>query len=249
MFKYLDLILGIMSIFYYGYLKVIYGGMAFSGFFIIIGFILIGHHYVKEKIKTHIKFNKIFNILISVMLVSFILGESLLILYPKTNIKDDCDYLMVLGASVKKTTPSLTLKGRLDIAIKYLKESNDDCYIVVSGGKGEDEHISEAEAMKLYLMKNGVLENQIITEDKSTSTYENFKYSKDKIEQHSLKSIENVDVKVVTTDFHSFRSSILAKRNGYNNVTFYTSDSLKQFIPVYYTREFFATIKTIIFDK
>lgn len=146
--------------------------------------------------------------------------------------------MIVLGASVKNTTPSLTLRGRLDKAIKYLYESKDDCYIVVSGGKGSDEKLSEAKAMGNYLVEHGVNKNKIILEDKSTNTYENFKYSKEKIEKNSNKDIKNLNIKVVTTDFHSFRSFILAKVNGYGNVNFCTSKSISKFVPVYYAREF-----------
>ncbi|MCU9810564.1 YdcF family protein [Paraclostridium sp. AKS81] len=95
--------------------------------------------------------------------------------------------MIVLGASVKNTTPSLTLRGRLDKAIQYLDESKDDCYIVVSGGKGSDEKLSEAKAMENYLVEHGVNKDKIILEDKSTNTYENFKYSKEKIEKTVIK--------------------------------------------------------------
>ena len=170
------------------------------------------------------KLKKIIKITFIIFISIFIILESILIFFPKQNLEEDCDYLIILGASVKNTVPSLTLKGRLDKAIEYLKKSKDDCYIVVSGGKGNDEGISEAKAM------------------------ENFKYSKEKIESHSKNDIKNLNIKVVTTDFHSFRSFMLAKKNRYGNVNFYSNKSLNQFIPIYYAREFFATIKTIIFD-
>lgn len=249
MIKYLDLTLGILAILYYVYLKLVYGGIAFSEFFIALGMFLIIYHFIKDKLRGKTRVYKCVKSILAIFISIFIIVESILIFYPKSNIKGNCDYLMILGAAVKRTTPRLTLKGRLDTAIEYLDKSDDDCYIVVSGGKGNGEDISEAEAMKRYLIKNGVDKDKIIIENKSTSTYENFKFSKTKIEKHSKRNISDIKVKVITTDFHSFRSSLLAKRNGYKNTTFYTSNSLKQFRPVYYTREFFATIKTIILDR
>jgi uncharacterized SAM-binding protein YcdF (DUF218 family) len=157
--------------------------------------------------------------------------------------------MLILGTAVKGTTPSLTLQGRLDKALEYLNNTNDDLYIVVSGGQGDGENISEAISMKIYLVQHGISENKIIIEDKSTSTFENFNYSKNKIENHSSKKIENLNVKIVTTDFHSLRSGLIAKRNGYKNITFYSSKSLPQFMPTYSTREFFAFIKTLIFNN
>lgn len=248
MIKYIDILVGILGVCYFSYLELFYGGMAFGSFFLVIGISLIIYHFVKNKIHINEKLKNVIKIFLTIILLIFLIVESVLIFFPKNNEKDKCDYLIVLGASVKNTTPSLTLRGRLDKAIQYLDESKDDCYIVVSGGKGSDEKLSEAKAMENYLVEHGVNKNKIILEDKSTNTYENFKYSKEKIEKNSNKDIKNLNVKVVTTDFHSFRSFILAKVNGYGNVNFYTSKSISKFVPVYYAREFFATIKTMIFD-
>ena len=244
--KNIQFLIGVVSIVYYFYIKFVFGGLAFSEFFLYLGIILIGYNYIKDKILKNYLVNILIKISISIVLTAFILGQTAIIAYPKHNIKGDSDYLIILGASVKKTTPSLTLKARLDSAIEYLSKTNDDCYIVVSGGKGDGEHISEALAMKNYLIENSIDEDRIIVEDNSTNTFENFKYSKGKIEKHSNKNIRDLTIKVVTTDFHSFRSSILAKRNGYNEVTFYTSKSKTSFIPVYYTREFLALAKIML---
>ncbi len=248
MIKFLDLIIGTILIIYYAYLEFMYNGMAFDEFFLFIGIVLIIYHFFKNKVLLNKKLKKIIKMLISIGLAIFLIVESLIAFFPKHNYEDKCDYMLILGAGVKGAKPSLTLRRRLDTAIKYLKKSKGDCYIVVSGGKGSGEKISEAQAMKRYLEKNKISKDKIIMEDKSSSTYENFKYSKEKIEKHSHKSISKVGVKVVTTDFHSFRSFLIAKKNGYGNTTFCTDRSVKQFIPVYYTREFFAVIKSVIFD-
>lgn len=247
MFKYIDILLGILGVCYFTYLELFYGGMAFESFFLVTGILLILYHFLKNKIHMNKKLKNVIKVFIVMGLSVFLIIEAILIFFPKNNMKDKCDYLIILGASVKNTTPSLTLRGRLDKAIEYLDESNDDCYIVVSGGKGSDENLSEAKAMENYLVEHGVRKNKIILEDKSTNTYENFKYSKEKIEEKSNKSIKDLNVKIVTTDFHSFRSFLLAKVNGYENINFCTSKSMNQFVPIYYVREFFATIKTIIF--
>lgn len=242
-----SLIIGIVFIVYYFYIKLVFGGLAFSDFFLYLGIILVIYNYIKEKIKKNLLIYAMLKVFSIIFLIIFIIAESLMIGYPKNNIKDDSDYLIILGAAVKKASPSLTLKARLDASIEYLNKTNDDCYIVVSGGRGNDEHISEALAMKNYLVDSGISEEKIIMEDNSKNTYENFKYSKEKIERHSKKDIKSLNIKTVTTDFHALRSSILSKRNGYKNVTFYTSKSKASFIPIYYTREFFALSKTILF--
>ena len=88
------------------------------------------------------------------------------------------DAVIVLGAAVHGKTPSLTLKKRLDKAVEYHAQ-NPNAVIVVSGGQGAQEDISEAEAMKIYLIENGVKSDKIIKEENATSTYENFKFSKE----------------------------------------------------------------------
>lgn len=243
------LLLSGICVLYYIYLKVVYGGLAFSGSFLVIAAVLAVFQFTKNNIKENKNIYKALKIVMIIVGIIFIIIESLIVLYPKHNYKEQSEYMIILGASVKQNTPSLTLRGRLDTAIEYIDRTNDDLYIVVSGGKGSGENISEALAMKNYLIENGVSEDKIIMEDKSTNTYENFKYSREKIEEHSGKSIEDLNIKVVTTDFHAYRSSILAKRNGFEEVTFYTSNSLTQFKPVYYLRECFALTKSIILDR
>lgn len=238
----ITLILGIIFTIYYFYLKIVFGGISFSEIFLVVGIVLIIYQIFKKKIKEKKVFYRVLKIIISIFLIVFVVTESLIIFYPKNSLESKSGYLLILGASVKKTTPSTTLKGRLDTALKYLK-INDNCYVVVSGGKGSGEKITEAKAMKDYLIKNGIDKNRIIEEDKSTNTYENFKYSKLKIEEHSQRKLSDLKVKIVTTDFHVLRSKILAYRNGYKNTSFYASKSKLSFVPTYYTREFFCIME------
>ncbi|WP_438654326.1 YdcF family protein [Romboutsia sp.] len=227
----------------------IYGGLVFSEFFVILAVGIVVYHFIKDKLKENKLLYKLFKTSLCLLLSLFLIIESMLVFYPKNNTKDKSDYMIILGAAVQNNSVSLTLKGRLDAALTYLDKTNDDLYIVVSGGKGSGENISEALAMKNYLLENGIAKDKILMENKSTNTYENFKYSKDLIESHSNKNLKDLKIKVVTTDFHSCRSSLLAKRTGYKNVTFYTSNSLVQFMPTYYAREFFAFFKTILLDR
>lgn len=228
------LVISILLFTYYLYIKFFYGGLAFSEFFVILAIAIIIYHFIKNKFKENRILYKLFKISSCLLLALFIIIESMLILYPKDNVKDESNYMIILGAAVKNNNVSLTLKGRLDTALDYLNKTNDDLYIIVSGGKGDGENISEALAMRNYLVENGLKESKIIMEDKSTNTYENFKYSKDIILNHSNKTLHDLKIKVVTSDFHSCRSSLLAKRVGFENITFFSNNSLLQFKPAYY---------------
>ena len=98
------------------------------------------------------------------------------------------DVILILGAGIFTETVTPMLASRLDRALKIYKVQSHNCNILVSGGQGPDEPISEALAMKNYLMKCGVSSSSILMESQSSSTYENFLYSKSFINT----SFENV---------------------------------------------------------
>jgi len=250
--KFWDIILGIVLIVYIIAVNVMSSSkIAFSLPIVILGIILILYHFVKINIKENeflIKGFKIIKIFLCIAFICFLGLEFLIISYPKHNEKKD-DYILVLGAGLSnRTTPNGILQGRLDAAIMCIKE-NDTGYIVLSGGQGVDEDLPEADAMSKYLQDRGVNAERIIIEDESRNTNQNFKYSKTKIEKHSQKSLDEINIKIITTDFHAFRSSILAKRNGYVHFDNYSSPTVCYLIPVTYTRESFAVVKSVLFDK
>lgn len=122
------------------------------------------------------------------------------------------EVLIVLGAGIWGDQPSPQLKLRLQAAAILFKK-NPELSVIVSGGQGPDEDISEASAMQAYLIQLGVAEESILLEDQSTSTVENLRFSK--IILDGLK-LDNPSVGIVTTDFHMYRSKMLAKRYGMN---------------------------------
>lgn len=129
----------------------------------------------------------------------------------------DKDFMIILGSKIKSDgTLTPLLKGRVDKAIEFAnkqyEKTKKKIIYIPSGGKGDDETIAEAVAIKNYLLKNGIKENQIIIEDKSTSTIENMKFSKKKIDK------VNKDAKISfsTTNYHVFRSGVIANEQGIN---------------------------------
>ena len=125
----------------------------------------------------------------------------------------DRDYIIILGCGLNKDgTPSPVLAGRIDRALAFWKkqkeETGKEAFFVTSGGQGSDEPVPESASMRIYLEERGVPGEKIIEEDKSTSTLENMKYSREKI--ISL----NPDAKIAfsTTNYHVFRSGLCARR-------------------------------------
>lgn len=213
--------------------------------------LFLGYYFFNKIIKENkfsFKLYRIIKIILFISLVCFIGIESAIISYPKNNEKKD-DYAIVLGAGLDNgRTPNLILSERLDAAIEC-EEDNPNQYIVLSGGQGSDEYVSEAQAMSEYLQEKGIDKEKIILEDRSRNTDENIKFSKEKIEEYSGKSIDKVNVKIITTDYHAFRSNILAKKNGYVNFDNYSSSTVWYFIPSTYIREAFGVVKSAIFDR
>ena len=249
--KFIDVILGTVLILYCIIMNSITSTtIAFSKVLIFVGIILIVFHFARGKIKEIKHFDKIFKVFkvgIVIGIVLFLIVESFIIAYPKKS-ENNADYIIVLGAGLTNGKQvSLTLKDRLEAAITCINEYGNDGYIVVSGGRGEDEDISEAEAMKNYLAEKGIPKDKILMEDKSTSTLENLKFSRNIIEEHGNKDISEFKIKIVTTDFHALRSSILAKKNGYSEVEVYSSDTISYLIPVFYIRESLAVVKDAVF--
>lgn len=123
---------------------------------------------------------------------------------------ENADVVIVLGAGLRGEKPTRVLRNRLDTAIDYLKQ-NPKTVAIVSGGKGEGEHISEAQAMARYLLEAGIPQERCILEDQSTSTKENFQFSGEIITQ--LFGSE-ASIVFVTTDFHIYRAGRVAARQG-----------------------------------
>ncbi len=189
--------------------------------------------------KKHNKLKKFLLILLILAIASFVIVESYIIYTGNTDyIKQDYDYVIILGAKVNGDDVCLALKYRLDKAVEYLNK-NQNVKAVVSGGQGEDEEYPESYVMKNYLIKHGINENRIIEENKSTTTYENF--------YNSFSIIGESKILVVTNDFHMFRAILLAEKVGFEAepLNAKTPDSIKYKM---YLREFPAVFLSYIFN-
>ncbi len=127
------------------------------------------------------------------------------------------DFIIILGCSIRKDgTLYPLLQGRADRAFEFYQKqvakTGKKAVFIPSGGQGEDEVISEGEAIKNYLVNRGIPEEQIIPETASRTTFENMKYSKRIIDERKK------DAKVLfsTTNYHVFRSGMIAASAGLN---------------------------------
>jgi uncharacterized SAM-binding protein YcdF (DUF218 family) len=156
---------------------------------------------------------------VSFLLVSYVIYA---FLYGRMAVDDDADFVVVLGSGLKggtRVTPLLA--NRLErgrevygaiVARSLAAHETADPLLIVSGGKGSDEHLTEAEAMARYLTDRGFPPGRLIREDRSRTTEENLAFSKAIMDQARPGS----RCVIVTSSFHAFRAAIIARRLGVN---------------------------------
>lgn len=231
---------------------IIFGGrVTFAEFYFGLGVLLITLGLIKRKSKKEYilirpgKMRTAIEICFFIGLASFVVIEVCIIGGAISKHKDKSDYLLILGAGIRGEVPSTALYQRLYASLEYI-EINPKVKIVVSGGKGSGESITEAEAMKRFLINHGVAGEQIIKEEKSTDTLENMKYTAAVLE--GLEKSENIEVTIVTNNFHMFRAKFLAQRQGLK-VYGYPAPLHPMLIPTCFAREYLAVINSFIFDR
>lgn len=139
--------------------------------------------------------------------------------------------LIVLGCQVRGNVPSLMLRTRIDAAFDYLQK-NPDAKAILSGSKGNDELISEAECMYENLVEMGIDKDRLFIEDKSVNTDENIKNSLEIIKENNLSD----DVAVATSDYHQKRAAMICAR--YSLSAHAVNAKTPAYLtPVFYTRE------------
>lgn len=153
--------------------------------------------------------------------------------------KYDKDFVIILGAKIRADgTLTPLLKARADRAIEFGKKqyeiTNKTICYVPSGGKGNDEIVAEGVAIEQYLIENGINKENIMVEDKSSSTIENMKFSNSKI----VEIKKDAKISFATTNYHVFRSGVIANNcgidcEGMGSKTkwyFYTNALIREFI-------------------
>lgn len=151
----------------------------------------------------------------------------------------DRDYIAILGCAIRSDgTLTPLLRGRVDAALDFarrqVEKTGRSVKFVPSGGQGSDEVISESEAMKRYLLQQGVPEEQILKEDRSVNTMQNVQFSKQVIEADTQ---DTYNAAFATTNYHVFRGYILSKKAGLQNAQGISAKTKWYFFPNAFLRE------------
>lgn len=164
-----------------------------------------------------------------------------------TDIPNQPDLMMIFGCQVKRDGPSVLLQDRLDTALAYL-EDHPELPVLVTGGKGNDEHMSEAQAMRNYLVEHGIDASRITMEDKSHNTRQNLLFSK-QILWSQGKDPGQLHILAVSNGFHLARIKMLAHRFGYGEVYTLSAPASHRLSAVQmFFREPLALVKSFVLD-
>lgn len=174
--------------------------------------------------------------------VSLLVLEIPILQSAHTDADDQIDYLIVLGAGVNGTSPSLSLLDRLETAAAYL-HAHPTCKAVVSGGQGTGEDISEAQAMETYLISHGIARDRILKEEQAENTEQNLLYSYQIIQKETTAP----SVAIVSSEYHLYRAKWIARRLGYHPAGLAAPTS-GFFLKInYFLREALAVLKAWLF--
>ena len=157
--------------------------------------------------------------------------------YGKIDEKAPSDVAIVLGAGTWKGEVSPVYRERINHGI-WLYQNGYAGYLLLTGGVGEGNTVSDAAAAKAYALSQGVPETAILIEEKSTITEENLFYAKAVMDELSLKSAI-----IVSDPLHMKRAMLMASDYGIDALSSPTPTtmyrSLKTQIPFLAREEFF----------
>lgn len=204
-------------------------------FLLGITLVLFGYGYFFDRLKKRIWLTIV---IFAIFAIIIIFSASLFFYGRQATTTFDEDVAIVLGAGTRNGEVLSTLARRLDAAVSYHRQ-NPDALIIVSGGLGHRETLTEAYVMARYLIERGVCPSRILLEEMAYSTYSNMRYSRKIIDEH----FNHVpSVVVITSNFHMYRSVRFARQMGLS-ANIYPSAVPWYAVPFAYLREVASVVK------
>lgn len=197
----------------------------------------------KEKYRWALWLRRVFLVLLAAGFAFFTVLEVRVVSWARTDSDTPVTAIIVLGAGVNGTEPSLSLWTRLDAALTYAQDKP-DIPIIVSGSQGQGEDISEARCMADWLMNRGVDPGRIWLEEQADNTRENIRYSLALLAERGMDTTANIAV--VTSSYHLCRASMYMP----GNMVPVAARMPARYFPLtlnYYIREAFAIAEAIVF--
>ncbi len=144
----------------------------------------------------------------SCIILSFVMYSVFIQIIPH---RQKFDYIIIHGCGLsngEKVTKLLA--NRIDTAISTYNRCSKKPMIIASGGQGDDEKLSEAQAISDYLTAHGIPEEHILLEDKSATTMENLAFSQRIIDSRG----GGKRVALVSSNYHIYRCLTYARKLG-----------------------------------
>ncbi|MFF4317420.1 YdcF family protein [Streptomyces sp. NPDC001568] len=161
-------------------------------------------------------------------------------LYGRIKVRGDVDHVVMLGSGLiggDRVPPLLASRLRKGHQIHdaQVARGGRPPVLLVSGGKGSDEKVSEARAMADWLIAQGAPAEHVRLEDRSCTTEENMLLSREIMEA----DVPGYRCVVVTNNFHAFRAAMMARKAGVNGQVV-GAPTARYFLPTATLREFVA---------
>lgn len=225
-----------------------YTPMRFSGYLLFAAAaVLLCLGYLFQAAKKY-KWEKVCKGIVLVCLAAGVLLfaalEAWVISWARTDSDTPVAAVVVLGAGVNGTVPSLSLQVRLEAALDYIADKP-DIPIVVTGSQGPGEDISEAQCMADWLVDHGVAADRILLEDQADNTEENVAFSQQILTDKGISLTDNVAV--VTSDYHLCRAHLLWGLPGMVPVAAHMPEAYWPLTVNYFIREAFAVAAELVF--
>lgn len=236
---------GVLSVVYYLAIGLYTGSFGGSSvIWLLAGIVLMGSVLLlKHGFSPSRGFKRAGCIILLIGFLIFFFLEGMVISRMNAKPEKGADYIVVLGAQVRGTRITKSLRYRLDAAFAYLMD-DEHTIAVMSGGQGNGEELPEAEAMKKYLVEKGIPASRIFEESKSVNTNENLKFSKKIIDEKEKR--EPYTIAVVTNNFHVYRAMSIGKKQGLYGMEGLAARSDGLLLVNYMVREAMAIFKDIL---
>lgn len=186
--------------------------------------------------------------LVMLAVLAFGILEGIIFFGARTHVTGEPAVMVVFGCKVNRDGPGRMLKDRLDTVLDYL-EDHPNVDVVLSGGKGDDEHVSEARGMYDYLVANGADGEKLWMEGNSRNTWQNVNYTLALMEEKDLE--DDGGVLLVSSGFHLTRIRMLWDRaGGTRNVSTLAAPTTSLYTTVHmFFREPLALVKSFVLDR
>ena len=226
-----------------------YTPMRFSGYllFAAAAVFLLWGFLARSSGKAAKIFHRVILLCLAFGLAIFTFLEIQVVRCSRTDWETPVSAVVILGAGVNGTVPSLSLQVRLEAALDYL-EDKPEIPVVVTGSQGPGEEISEARCMADWLMARGVAEERILLEEQADNTEENIRFSKELLAQYGVDPVSD-HVAVVSADYHLYRAACYWDGGNFVPVAAHMPEAYLPLTVNYYIREAFGVAALMVFGS